>query len=585
MRTKQGLKVNIDNKGYKYKQLVEQEDNGHHEDAQNIVEQNSTEGNDQNEKLEHLNKLSVHSMEALSELSIYLNELTTGANNIIDVTVTLALFEAFHRPEFKDYTEEDKSLHQLIESLAWIEPEHLGIEFDLKDDKILSNFSHAVYCVAMMTTRDDPFQMIKDMVDCVKHVGQAAKDEVPADKLVPMVTFVLLKSNPQKLYSHLKHISAFFELNMQTHGKQDDHRIKYAIPSFYMNEMGYCFITMQAAVTDIKSMIVCEDTKKIMDERKEISQYYIQTENLEASFSDNYKERMNEYFNYLKEILNECIAMRINIRDAHREDMEAIAKRLDDNKLHANIAKTVGLCCSIGGGIVGIVGFGLMFTTFGASAIMIPVGASIGGSGGLAASIATFAEYGIARSKTNQIKKKREEYEKKVIELLLCIQNIGNMVEAWGIRHQHVLGTAGRTLLLLTDVVVKLARLGVAAENIGDVAANVFRLAGAAGRGLAIAGVVINIVLLPIDMVFLGISIKNIIQKSQQAKAIRDWLNQNLPDENEIDEFVTKLQDSVLDFSSDVRGQKSKETLEQRQEDLKTALNEIKEMVEKKLAA
>lgn len=166
---------------------------------------------------------------------------------------------------------------------------------------------------------------------------------------------------------------------------------------------------------------------------------------------------------------------------------------------------------------------------------------------------------------------------------MLCIQNIGNMLEAWGIRHR--VGTASRTLLLLTDAVVKLARLGVAAENIGDVAANAFRLAGAAGRGLAIAGVVINIILLPIDMVFLGISIKNIIQKSEQAKAIRDWLNQNLPDENEIDEFVTKLQDSVLDFSSDVRGQKSKETIDQRQEDLKTALNEIKEMVEEKLAA
>ena len=38
-----------------------------------------------------------------------------------------------------------------------------------------------------------------------------------------------------------------------------------------------------------------------------------------------------------------------------------------------------------------------MFTTFGASAILIPVGASIGGLGGLTASISGFVEYGIKR--------------------------------------------------------------------------------------------------------------------------------------------------------------------------------------------
>ena len=80
------------------------------------------------------------------------------------------------------------------------------------------------------------------------------------------------------MYSHLKHISAFFELNMQTHENKDDHRIKYAIPAFYMNEMAYCFTTMSIAVTSIKAMIVCKETKKILDERKQVSPYYIQTE-------------------------------------------------------------------------------------------------------------------------------------------------------------------------------------------------------------------------------------------------------------------------------------------------------------------
>ena len=64
---------------------------------------------------------------------------------------------------------------------------------------------------------------------------------------------------------------------MQTHENKDDHRIKYAIPAFYMNEMAYCFTTMSIAVTSIKAMIVCKETKKILDERKQVSPYYIQT--------------------------------------------------------------------------------------------------------------------------------------------------------------------------------------------------------------------------------------------------------------------------------------------------------------------
>lgn len=49
------------------------------------------------------------------------------------------------------------------------------------------------------------------------------------------------------------------------------------------------------------------------------------------------------------------------------------------------------------GGIISIVGFGLMFTTLGVSAILIPVGAAIGGAGGLTAGGAGFVEYGIKK--------------------------------------------------------------------------------------------------------------------------------------------------------------------------------------------
>ena len=39
----------------------------------------------------------------------------------------------------------------------------------------------------------------------------------------------------------------------------------------------------------------------------------------------------------------------------------------------------------------------MMFTTFGASAVLIPLGVSLAGAGGLTAGISGFVEYGIKR--------------------------------------------------------------------------------------------------------------------------------------------------------------------------------------------
>ena len=49
------------------------------------------------------------------------------------------------------------------------------------------------------------------------------------------------------------------------------------------------------------------------------------------------------------------------------------------------------------GGIIGIVGFGLMFVTLGASTVLIGLGAALGGAGALAAGIAGLVGYGITR--------------------------------------------------------------------------------------------------------------------------------------------------------------------------------------------
>ena len=189
-----------------------------------------------------------------------------------------------------------------------------------------------------------------------------------------------------------------------------------------------------------------------------------------------------------------------------------------------------------------------------------------------------------SRSTANDIKRMREEYETVVNEVFKSLQDIETTIEnVW--KWYHYVGKTGKSVLVIVDVVVKLARLAVAIDNVSDVTATVFRTAGAAGRGLAIAGVVFSAILLPIDMVFFGISIKKLKddEKSAQANAIRDWLEQDLPSSKEIEEIVGKLRTTLLEFTEDIRNGKDEQSLNEGEQKFINALEEIKLMIEQKI--
>ena len=112
-----------------------------------------------------------------------------------------------------------------------------------------------------------------------------------------------------------------------------------------------------------------------------------------------------------------------------------------------------------------------------------------------------------------------------------------------------------------------------------------FQVAGTAGRSLAIAGVVFSAILLPIDMVFFGISLKKLRdeEKSKQAEEIRAWLEQSLPDEEQISQVVARLKQALLDFIKKVRSQSiehDEESVSESEERLRLTLEEIKSMIE-----
>ena len=75
-------------------------------------------------------------------MSDYLKELTINdgkseITNKLDNTVTQALSKAINFPEFVNFDEEDRTLNELIQSYAWIQPDDLKIQLDLKVSEYL----------------------------------------------------------------------------------------------------------------------------------------------------------------------------------------------------------------------------------------------------------------------------------------------------------------------------------------------------------------------------------------------------------------------------------------------------------------
>lgn len=152
----------------------------------------------------------------------------------------------------------------------------------------------------------------------------------------------------------------------------------------------------------------------------------------------------------------------------------------------------------------------------------------------------------------------------------------------------NLAGKTGKTILILVDVVMKLGRLAVAIDNISDVGITAFRAATSAGRGLAIAGVVFSVIMLPIDMIFFGISIKKLKdnEKASQAEEIRSWLEQDLPDEVYISKVVGKLKSGLFNFVREVKTHahdKDNKSIVESELQLKVALEEVKEMITNEL--
>ncbi|XP_038069720.1 cell invasion protein SipB-like [Patiria miniata] len=216
-------------------------------------------------------------------------------------------------------------------------------------------------------------------------------------------------------------------------------------------------------------------------------------------------------------------------------------------KHHANAqtAKVVGSTAGLVGSGLTIGGFVAAFFTFGASLAISAVGAGIGAAGGLT-TVGGMATEAITSKITEKGVQKALEDDNTAYQKFL--EALGRLKSTWEDMGAAVMGVRSATVVGHgLGVVGGMVEAGAQAASVGKAAGQTaFKTASAAGRGLAITGVVFSVVAIPIDLYTLVTSAENISSKTvpELAKEIEKIAEElPCPSLDEMKECVFKLRD------------------------------------------
>ena len=217
----------------------------------------------------------------------------------------------------------------------------------------------------------------------------------------------------------------------------------------------------------------------------------------------------------------------IKVRDITIQEVQKCAETLTKHHRNVNISRITGASTSITGSVIAIVGFGLAPVTFGAS-----IGLSVGGialaiAGGGTAAGASIADVVIQKSNVQyaqeQLSRDYDELDsiRKVAEKIdEIIENIRtkcpdvSKIEFVAIVAEIFVQGASRA----GNLGVKLAELAVlGVMEIGIVA---LRAGGLAAKGIASVAIVLNVALIPIDLIEIVRSSIS-LAKGSETKAIK----------------------------------------------------------------
>ncbi|KAH3860777.1 hypothetical protein DPMN_023701 [Dreissena polymorpha] len=245
--------------------------------------------------------------------------------------------------------------------------------------------------------------------------------------------------------------------------------------------------------------------------------------------------------------------------------LQDVAREFHKSFQDAKKATIAGSTAGIVGGTLGAVGFGLSFFTFGASLILTAVGTGIAAAGGITAGGAAIGE-GVRRKRTvEKAQALIERYEKTrndvLQELLELAEHLGqkDLNHRFPLCCRFIAQIVGGSAKIAWSVAWKLisnivtgVRLGQAAAELAlEGTATVGRLTvvsvkaatSTAARGLHIAGGVVGIALIPLDIGFLvhsahAVATDKMPDTSKEISAKADKLLEMCPSKSSIDEMI-----------------------------------------------
>ncbi len=222
----------------------------------------------------------------------------------------------------------------------------------------------------------------------------------------------------------------------------------------------------------------------------------------------------------------EAVRIWAPIREKAIKDIEAKITDLIKHRRNANIAKVTGGATSIGGSILAVVGFALTPVTFGVSLGLGIGGVAIATAGGFTAAGASIVDIVIQKCEKGVQALLDEDYEKLKPIRELAKEMLKDMEET----EERCDGVDEKAIfefftLVIAPALVRGGNIGTKVAETAilgalEIGAAALRVAGTAARVVAIAGVVINAALIPIDMILIGMTLKNVIGDKNASRAV-----------------------------------------------------------------
>ena len=236
----------------------------------------------------------------------------------------------------------------------------------------------------------------------------------------------------------------------------------------------------------------------------------------------------------------------IPVRDVTIEEIEKTIDKLKEHHRNVNIARITGSGVSIAGSLIAILGFGLAPVTLGASIGLSVGGIAIAVAGGGTAAGASITDAVLQKSNVQYAQEQLERDYKQLDTISQIAKALKKEIDDARERcpsisaHEYaaVFGEViTQGVARGSNVAVRLAELGVYGTL--EIGALALRVGGVAARGIAAAGIVLTVVLIPIDIAEIIRSSVS-LAKGSQTKSIEQL--------TEIVEQLKKQKEAIEDI-------------------------------------